>query len=465
MMGGRIVVRRKIDFTGGNITHSLIMFSIPIIFGELLQNLYNSVDAIVVGRLISGESLAAVTVCGTISSLIVNFFNGFSVGSNVVIARTFGVKDSELLRRRIQTAFTFFSVAGSILSVCGICAAPFLLNIAGTKPEYYAEALTYLRIYLFGVMFTVIYNSGAGILRAIGDTSAPFRILAASCALNIGLDFLFVGIFRFGIAGVGAATIISQGISALRVYFVINKAICMRCFFTGSLKYGDTTIRDILSVGVAAGAQSAVIGFSNLFVVCYMNLFDTAAVAGIGIAQRLDKFIALPVRSFGITMTTYVGQNLGAEQYDRIKKGKNRCLALGLGITVALCVFVALITEQCVALFSEDSRVIAVGTDMLRMMLPWFFIMAFREVYTGILRGYQKTLMPTILILAGMVGVRQVFLAVMMRTDRSIQHIYECYPIAWAAATIFLLIYYLRVKECLIGLSGEAGRTENGRAR
>lgn len=191
-------------------------------------------------------------------------------------------------------------------------------------------------------------------------------------------------------------------------------------------------------------------GYKTYF---YMNVFDTGSVAGIGIAQRLDKFIALPVRSFGITMTTYVGQNLGAEKYDRIKKGKNCCLAWGIGTTVSLCALIALIAEQCVALFSNDSHVISVGTDMLRTMLPWFFTMALREIYVGILRGYKKTFAPTILVLAGMVGVRQIFLAITMRNCKSIRRIYECYPIAWVTATVFLLIYFLLVRENLAGLS------------
>lgn len=444
-------MRRSVDFTQGNIVRAIVLFSVPLIMGELLQNLYNSVDALVVGNFVSDGALAAVTVGGTISNMIVNFFNGMSVGANVVVSRAFGEGDGEVLRRKIRAAFTFSALLGIALSVLGILFTPQLLRFAGTQSDYYADALVYLRIYLAGLMFTVIYNNGAGILRAVGDSGTPFRILALTCVLNIVLDLLFVAVLPLGVAGVGIATVMSQALSVALVYRAISRTQGGRCFDLAELRRsGRETIPAVLRVGMAAGVQSALIGFSNIFVVRYMNLFDTASVAGIGIAQRLDKFIVLPAKSFGITMTTFVSQNVGARHYERLAEGKKKCLLVAVGTTLALSALVFLFCDESVALFNPKAEVVEAGTAMLHVLLPFFCIMATREVLLGILRGCGRNLAPTVLSLVGMVGVRQVFLAVTMRRSTVIENIYWCYPVAWAATLLLLAVYYLIVRRRLL---------------
>lgn len=451
-------LRAKTDFTQGSIIRAIIAFSLPIVAGELLQNLYNSVDALVVGNLVSRNALAAVTVSGVISNMVINFFNGMSVGTNVVISKAFGRGDSDELRAKICIAFTFSVILGVTLSLLGIVFTPQLLRFAGAQEEYYTDALTYLRIYLMGLMFTVIYNSGAGILRAIGNSQTPFHILVISCGMNILLDLFFVGVLGLGVAGVALATFFSQGLSVALAYRAISRSQHVRCIDFGALRGGLQTVREVLNVGMAAGMQSALIGFSNIFVVRYMNLFSTSAVAGIGIAQRLDKFIILPAKSFGITVTTYVSQNLGAQHYDRIRLGKQRCLAVALAVTLSISAMVYFFTEECVTLFNPDPEVIATGVAMMRVMVPLFWIMAVREIYLGILRGYGHSTMPMVLSLIGMVVVRQTFLAVTMSAVApDIRNIYYCYPIAWGATLLLLLGYYFFIRSRLTGLSG----TEN----
>lgn len=446
---------KNVDFTKGPIVRSIIAFSLPIVMGELLQNLYNSVDALVVGNLVSRNALAAVTVSGVISNMVVNFFNGMSVGANVVISKAFGRGDPEELRRRIRITFSFAVMLGVALSLLGIIFTPQLLQLAGVQAEYYADALKYLRIYLAGLMFTVIYNNGAGILRAMGDAQTPFRILIISCCTNILLDVFFVAALKLGIVGVALATVCSQALSVTLAYLAISRSQKERCIDFDSLRHGGwQTVREVLSVGMAAGMQSALIGFSNIFVVRYMNRFSTSAVAGIGIAQRLDRFIVLPAKSFGITMTTYVSQNLGAERYERIRSGKWRCLVTSLCVTVSISVLVFLFREECVALFNSDPEVVATGVAMMSVLVPMFWIMAVREVYLGVLRGYGHSGVPMVLSLIGMVAVRQIYLAVMMnRPDPDIRVIYYCYPIAWAATVILLLGYYLIVRGKMKGIT------------
>lgn len=449
---------RNIDFTQGNIVYSIAVFSLPIVMGELLQNLYNSVDALVVGNLVSDSALAAVTVSGVISNMIVNFFNGMSVGSNVVISRVFGRGDGDELRSKVCIAFTFSVLLGVTLSVLGILFTPRLLRFAGAQPEYYSQALTYLRIYLAGLMLTVIYNNGAGILRAIGDSRTPFRILVLSCCANIVLDLVFVGVLHLEVMGVALATVFSQALSAAIVYRAIGASQQVRCIDFGLLRTkGGATVSEILKVGMAAGVQSALIGFSNIFVVRYMNLFSTSAVAGIGIAQRLDKFIVLPAKSFGITMTTFVSQNIGSRRFERVREGKRKCLIVALGVTVLLSAIVYLFSDWCVALFNRDPQVVSVGVAMIHVLVPLFWTMAVREVYLGVLRGYGKNLVPMVLSLIGMVAIRQIFLACTMDVGSPvIENIYYCYPIAWIATTALLLVYYSIVRGSLIGLSAKS---------
>ena len=440
-------MKKQIDFTQGSIVRSIILFSLPIVAGELLQNLYNSVDALVVGNLVSKQALAAVTVCGVISNMVVNFFNGMSVGSNIVVSRAFGQGDIQERQRVVKVTFTFSALLGVLLSLAGIVFTPQLLLIAGVQADYYTEAECYLRIYLAGLLFTVIYNTAAGILRALGNSRTPFYILLASCSTNIVLDLLFVGTLRMGVAGVGLATVCSQLLSVLLVYRTISRQEGLRSLDFAALRSNSRQIiTTVLDVGLTAGMQSALIGFSNIFVVRYMNLFSTAAVAGIGIAQRLDRFIVLPAKSFGITMTTFMGQNLGSKSYDRLKSGKRQCLLIAIGVTLTLSAIVFMFIEQCVALFNSDPEVVKVGVAMMRRLVPMFWVMAAREVMLGILRGSGKNRVPMVLSLAGMVGVRQIFLAVVMRRP-AIEYIYICYPLAWSSTLLMLVIYYFCVRK------------------
>ena len=444
---------KKIDFTKNNIVSSIVVFSIPIVAGELLQNLYNSIDALVVGNLVSEQALAAVTVSGTISNLVISFFNGMSIGTNVVISNEFGKGSSKQLKQSVQTAYTFSLLLGIAISMLGILFSPQLLGLAGVRKEYYYEAFSYLRIYLAGVFFTVIYNNGAGILRALGNSETPFLILVLSCVLNIVLDILFVAVFQLGVTGVAIATVLSQGVSAICVYRAINKSQNINCLsFSQLWQHGKSVVLSILQVGTAAGIQSAMISFSNIFVVRYMNLFDTTTVAGIGIAQRLDRFIGLPAKSFGATMTTYVSQNLGGKHYERIHSGKKYCLLLSVGVTLFTSGIIYAFAEQSVRLFNSDPSVVATGAAMLRVISSTFWIVSVREIYIGVLRGYGKNILPMILTLIGMVGCLQLYLAIAMQRSRMVDHIFFCYPIAWIAAGVLTSVYYLSVRSQFPGL-------------
>lgn len=446
------IAGKTVDFTQGGIVRSIVAFSLPIVMGELLQNLYNSVDALVVGNFVGSSALAAVTVAGMVSNMVVMFFNGMSVGTNVTISKAFGRGVVEETRSKVRIAYSFSLLLGVAFSALGIVFTPQLLRLAGTQADFFADAQTYLRIYLAGLMFTVIYNNAAGILRALGDSSTPFYILVVACCTNIVLDLLFTGWMKLGVVGVALATVCSQALSTVLAYRAIARSQQTGCVdFREMFRRGGATVREILAVGMSAGVQSALIGLSNLFVARYMNLFSTASVAGIGVAQRIDRFVILPAKSFGITITTFVSQNIGAGRFARVRDGLKRCMLTALAVTLSFSVIVYVFAAQCVALFNGDAEVVSVGVDMVHVFALAFWIMSIREVLTGYLRGHGRSFTPMVLSLAGMIGARQLYLAATLLHAASpdIRKLYYCYPIGWVATTVPLYVYYLLVRNRL----------------
>ena len=442
-MAGR-TVRSDINFTGDKILGPLIFFAVPIILSELLQNLYNTVDSLVVGNFVGKAALAAVSVCGPITNLMVGFFNGMSVGNTVVVARAYGSGDEDKTKKAIRFAFTFSVVLGVTVSVLSILLAPVLLSLTGCNEEIYSEAILYLRIYLGGVMFMVIYNCGTGILRAVGDSAGPLGILTVSSCLNILLDLFLVAGFRLGTAGVGIATIISQGVSVLLIRRRIMKRTGTHCIdLSETFREGRKTVLSSVNIGFAAGMQNALISFSNIFVWSYINRFPTAVTAGIGAANKIDRFVVLPPKALAMTCTTFVSQNIGAKKYDRARKGILYVFALSAAVTMMLSVFLFIFAEPLIGLFSRDSEVIAAGAGMSRFLAPLYLILCLREVLAGYLRGYGRSRQPMLLSVIGMVGARQLFLALATRQWKSVLVIYAAYPVGWTAAMLLLLFYTL----------------------
>ena len=440
-------MKKRIDFTQGSLTTQLILFSFPLVMGELLQNLYNSVDAFVVGNFVSDTALGAISVCATLSTLLVGFFNGMSIGAIILISRAYGSRQTELLQRYIRVIFTFSAVLGAALSVAGVLGTEFLVRLSGPPDDVYAEAVTYLRIYLAGLVFTVVYNVSAGVLRAVGDSNAPFWILVFTCCVNAALDLLFVAGFDMGVAGVSFATVFSQFTSVVIVSWRISKQTNTSCFsFREIGSHGKEIILELLRVGMPSGLQNSLVSFSNLFVWRYVNQFGSAATAGVGVAQRLDKFIAMPCKAFGTTLTTCISQNIGAGNYERVHSSIRKCTALSVGVIAILELLALLFAPECVSLFNDTPEVIAIGTAMVRTILPLYIIFALREILYGILRGHGYTYVTTILSLIGMIGIRQLFLAVSMAVHPSITNIYWCYPIAWGSTLLLIYIYYRIVK-------------------
>lgn len=439
---------RKVDFLEGNIVKNLCIFALPIFAGEVLQNLYNSVDSLVVGRYVSDSALAAVSVCSNLTHLIIAIFNGLTIGNTVVIGQIYGKGERDNIDRHIKIIFSFSVLLGVILSILGIILSPALLRLTAAQDEVYSTAIVYLRIYLAGLMFTVIYNCGAGTLRAIGDSVSPFIILGISSAVNIALDFAFVKYFSMGVAGVGLATIIAQGMSAFMIHRAISKHTGSGATdYKGLFHGGFSIIWQVLQIGVPSSVNGAVLSVSNLVVWRYINAFSTAEVAGIGVAMRVDKFVTADIKAFGNAMTAYASQNIGASRTERVKKGMLVCLGLSVAGVAVISALVMGFSDQIISLFNTNTDVIAAGTAMIMAVCPTYACNAAREVLQGTLRGNRDTLIPSILSLAGMVGVRQLYLLWASQKNMGIRMIHVAYPIAWISTFLFISIYYLIVRK------------------
>lgn len=432
-----------IDFTRGSIVKNIALFALPIVGSELLQDLYNIVDALVVGNFVGGEALAAVSVCSAIAQLVVGFFNGMSVGASVLASRYFGAGKAERLSAALRNGFAFSVVLGAALSIIGVFSVPWLLRMIAVPHDVFGQAALYLRIYLAGMFFTVVYNVAAGLLRAIGDSRGPLYVLMVACVLNIVLDVLFVAVFRMGVAGAGFATVISQSTSAVAGYFLLKKRDSGFWLTLKELYREKKMIGTVVNIGMPAGLQASLVSFSNLFVWRYVSGFNAAAMAGIGVTQRIDKCVSMPCRGFGLAITTFVSQNIGAGKRDRIDRGVRGCLAMSLAYCVGLCVVLYLSAEFLVGFFSDVPEVIAVGVGMMHVVLPFYFLLAIRDIYLGVLRSWGDSQIPMYLSLLGMVGVRQLYLAIALGRDHRIIHVFIGYPLAWGATALLVGGYYL----------------------
>ncbi len=447
-----IKLRNNIDFTKGNIYKGLLLFAIPIILGEVFQNLYQSTDSVVLGNYAGESALAAVSVCTTLTNILVGFCNGISVGSTVVVSKAFGSGDRKKLSDNICYTYSFSILIGIGLSIVGLALSPVLVSISNVNEEIYPLALAYIRIYISGVLFTIIYNNSAGILRGMGDMSTPFGILIVSCTLNIILDLIFCAKLHWGIEGVAYATIISQFVSVLISYYVLRYKMGFRCInIRRTLSSGMDVVKEAMDVGVSAGIQTSLVSFSNLFIWRYINRFSTAVVAGIGIGQRIDKFVSLPASSYGTAVTAFTGQNIGAGNKERVKKGIKDAMILSISTTVLLGAIMYPSAEMFAKLFNKNPEVVATAVQMTRVMMPLYFIIAIRHILIGVLRAHGRNKLSTLLSLLGMVGLRQVFLAIAMNLDSNIKYVIWGYPLGWSFATIFIIIYYYASRKKMFG--------------
>lgn len=432
------------DMTQGTIWKQLIYFAFPLLIGNLFQQLYNTVDSVVVGNFVSTEALAAVGSVTPIINMLVGFFSGLATGAGVVISQFFGAKNGQMLHKAVHTTLLMTVGLGVIFTFIGIFMTPLMLNLMSTPADVFDGAALYLRIYFGGVLGLMLYNMVSGILRAVGDSKRPLYFLILSSLLNVVLDLAFVLIFHWGIAGVAIATIIAQFISAFLLLVVLARSDEDYKLVLRDLKMDTEILKRIVRIGLPAGLQMAVTSFSNVFVQSYINRFGSACMAGWTSYSKIDQFVLLPMQSLSLSATTFVGQNLGAGNLSRAKKGTRVSMAISAAITAVLTVLLIAFSSQLLMLFNQDENVLYYGNIFIRYLAPFYVICCINQIFAGSLRGAGDATGPMIIMLLSFVVFRQIYLFVGSQFFDSIIFVGLGYPAGWLVCSVFMAIHYFR---------------------
>lgn len=430
--------------TEGPIWKRIILFAIPLFWGNLFQQLYNTADSLIVGNFLGNAALAAVSSSGNLIFLMIGFFNGLSIGGGVVISRFFGARNIENMRKAIHTAVAFGLICGVLLTVIGIFAAPRILVLMGTPAEVLPNSVIYFRIYFAGSMPFVMYNIFVGILQAVGDSRHPLMYLIISSITNIVLDLLFIAVLHYGVGAAALATIISQTLSAVLCLIQLLRTsgdfrLCPR-----EIRLDTGILKQIVSNGLPAGLQNSIISIANVFVQSNINRFGALAVAGCGSYAKIEGFGFLPVTCFALALTTFISQNLGAKEYERAKKGSafGVICSISMAELIGICIYI--FAPQLLSAFGADAEAVAFGTMQARTVTLFYCLLAFSHCMAGILRGAGKSTVPMFVMMVCWCIIRVTYISVILRFIPDIRMVFWAYPITWTLSSATFLIYYLK---------------------
>lgn len=429
--------------TEGVIWKQLLIFFFPLLFGTFFQQLYNTADAIVVGQFVGKEALSAVGgTTGTLINVFVGFFVGISAGATVIISQYYGGKYEEEVSKAVHTAMAMAITGGAIIMLLGLLGAPTALRLMGTPEDIMPYSLTYIRIYFGGMIANLVYNIGAGILRAIGDSKRPLYFLMISCGINIVLDLVFVIVFHWAVMGVALATVISQICSACLVCVrLMRTKECYRLDIR-QIRFHKELLNRIIQIGLPAGFQSLMYTSSNVIIQASINSFGTNTVAAWTAYGKIDGIFWMTVNALGISITTFVGQNYGAGKYDRVRKGVRVCLKIALSISIALSIILYFGGTYIYVLFSKDPMVIEKGMEIMRFLVPTFWTYVFIEIFSGALRGMGNSLIPMILTSLGVCALRVIWIFFVTPIWPDVKMVIVSYPLTWVVTSTLFIFYY-----------------------
>lgn len=435
--------KKVLDMTSGGIFSLLIRFSIPLLLGNLFQQFYNTVDTIIIGNYVGREALAAVGSTTSFINTLVGFFMGLSSGAGVVVSQFFGAKEYKKLNETVHTAILATLILGVVFTFLGISITPYMLKLMSTPADVFPSSELYLKIYFGGILFLMLYNVAAGILQALGDSTRPFIFLVISTFVNIVLDLVFVLVFDWGIAGVAYATVIAQALSAILVLITMICTDACYKLSLKSLKLNAYHIRLVLKIGLPGALQMAVTSFSNVFVQAYINSFGSACMAGWATYNKIDMFIVLPIMSIGLASTTFVGQNYGAKNIQRLREGVKKAYLLSVASTIILTIPVWIFAAKFALLFNGEADVVYFGVYFLRVCCPFYFLICPNQIFSGALRGVGNATAPTVIMLASFVVFRQMYLFIVSKLGNSFLLITLAYPAGWVLCSVAMTVYYL----------------------
>lgn len=436
----------KIDLTEGNIWKAIISFSIPLLIGNLFQQLYNTVDSWVVGNYVGKEALAAVGASTPIINMLIGFFMGLATGAGVVIAQYFGANDIKNMRKAIHNSIALTLVMAIVLTIVGLFFTNALLQAIGVPEDVFLEASNYLSIYFIGITFVLIYNMASGVLRAIGDSKRPLYFLIFSSLTNVILDIWFVKGLGWGVSGAAIATLIAQAISAILVCFVLMNTKENYQLKINEIQFDKEILFKIIKLGLPTGLQQSIVSLSNVIVQSYINVYGSSVIAGYSVTTKLDGFMNLPLQAFNMAITTFVGQNIGAKKYDRVKKGAYITFLMAMITILIFIVVTFLFGEQFIAMFNKEKEVIQAGRTMQLVFLCGYIFLPCNQIINGVLRGAGKSAIPMYVMIFSFVLLRQLYLFIVTKFTSSVAFVFAGWPITWFICSLIFVFYFYKVK-------------------
>lgn len=438
-------MKQKHSLLEGSIWKGILIFALPILLGQVFQQLYNTADAWIVGRFRSADEYAAVTSSGSLVFMLVGFFGGIAVGAGVVIARYFGAKDTDQLRKSIHTTVIFGFASGLFLSALGVLVTPILLEWMDTPAEVLPYSVEYFRFYFMGILATSMYNLCMGILRAVGDSKHPLYYLIISSIVNIVLDWLFIGVFDWGVWSAALATTISQFVSMILCLIRLFRVQEVYRLRLSELRVSWKHLGEVVRYGLPSGVQNSIIAFANVIVQTNINSFGRETMSGCGTFAKLEGFAFLPVTCFTMALTTFVSQNLGARQYDRTKKGVRFGLICGVVAAEVIGVLMLIFAKPLMELFIQnDPGAVAVGIKQIRVEALFFCCLSMSHCIAAVMRGAGKPMIPMFIMLGAWCVLRVLYIQIMVPIVQESWVIFSAYPVTWTVSTIAYLIFYFK---------------------
>ena len=438
--------------TSGTIWKEILFFSIPLVLGNLFQQLYNIVDSIIVGNVVGSHALAAVGAGGSVIQLLIGFCIGASSGAGVVTSQYYGAKNEEGVRKAVHTTLAISISAGIVLSVIGVLAAPAILKAMGTPEEVFEQAADYLQVYFAGIIFAIVYNMSAGILNAVGNSRRSLMYLVIAVVTNIVLDILFVYVFRMGVIGAALATDISQLVSCVFILRFLSKSREMYRVQLRKIRFYDHLLSRILKIGLPTGVQSIVISLSNILVQSSINSFGATVMASYAAFNKIDGIILLPIMSISMAATTFCGQNFGACEVERVKKGMKTSVGMGTLYAIAAGAVMLIFGPYIIRIFTGEQAVIENGIYMMNLMYPFYWTLAIMNITIGAIRGTGRTMEGMVVSIFSHCVCRVIWIFAALRISHRLSLLILGYPITWIIGAVIMLVYikrgrWLRVEE------------------
>lgn len=440
------MVKRNQLMTSGSIWKHMTYFALPLMLGNLFQQLYNTVDSLIVGNFLGSSALAAVSSSGSLIFMLIGFVSGISSGAGVIVSQLFGAEDHKNINKTVHTTVAFGLITGLLMTIVGVALSPKILMLMGTPESVMRESIIYLQIYFIGSLGFVMYNIFVGILQAVGDSRHPLYYIIISSLINLVLDVVFIQFFHTGVAGAALATLISQAFSAVLCFIQLLRTTESYRLQIKKIRLDRNILRQIIVIGLPSGIQNSIIAFANVVVQSHVNNFGEMAMAGYGAYTKIEGFGFLPINSFTMAMTTFIGQNLGASQYERTRKGARFGILVTMFLAELIGIFIFLFAPQLIAAFDSAPEVVKFGVEKARTGALFYFLLAYSHSIASILRGAGKTVVPMIIMMLSWCVVRVLFLSVTVPLTQSIYMVYLVYPLTWALSSIIFLLYYRKAK-------------------